>query len=318
MSGSIASVLRSPVYSGLLCFFCLIGKGVALDDEQAQKIYAKAQKELSQGYVDDALDRFVVLIKKHPRSELSALSLWEVYRIHIHNDQPEQAFEALDRLVTEQPGHFEKAHAAQLQLVQRLLGSGKDAKRTLEAVKKKTLIPPEIMDEMLKRIIRNGPQSEVGIQAQYYLAVALEKKGEETEAIAAHEDFAETYPQHELADDAGYQAAYIAYKKWKTMRSTGPKQREHAAVALAWFVARFPESDKAAQAHSCLAEVRKSELNELLSLARYYEGRNNPKAAQIYYKQVTERFPDIILKDENLREKILNTADQNEPIGPAE
>lgn len=318
MSQSFAAILRSPVYSGLLCFFCLITSGFALDEEQAQKIYAKAQKDLAQGDADDAMDRFLILIKKHPSSELSALSLWEVYRIHIHSEQPEQAFEALDRLVTEQPGHFEKAHAAQLQLVQRLLGSGKDSKRTLEAVKKKTIVPPEIIGEMLKRIIRNGPQSEVGIQAQYYLAVALEKKGELTEAIAAHEDFAESYSHHELADDAGYQAAYIAYKTWKTMRSTGPKQREHAAVALAWFVARFPESDKAAQARSCLAEVRKSELNELMGLARYYEGRNNPKAAQIYYKQIADRFPDVILSNEALREKILDTSVKNEAVGPAE
>lgn len=301
---SLFSSICSPVRTGLLCLFMTTGLCLALDDDQARQIYSRAQKLISQGDPEEALDRLLTLIKKHPHTDWSAMALWEAYRIYILLESPEPAFEVLNRLVIEQPGHFEKAHAAQLQLVQRLLGSGKDARRTLEPVKKKNIVPPEIIIEMLQIVIKNGPQSEVGIQAHYYLAIAQEKAGENAIAIAAHEDFAETYPKHELADDAGYQSAYIAYKSWKGMRSTGPHQREHAAMALTWFLTRFPESDKSAQARSCLAEVRESELREILGLARYYEAKSNTKAALIYYNQLAEEFPEVLARDEALQAKM--------------
>jgi len=314
------SFSSSPVLAGLLCFFIFGSLSLTQateDDETVRKLYTRAQKQVAEGDIEDALDRFLTLIKKYPRTEWSALSLWEVYRINVYLGDDEGAFEALNRLIVEQPGHFEKAHAAQLQLVQRLLGSGKEARRSLEVVRKSQTTPPEIIVEMLKNIIKNGPQSEVGIQAHYYLAIALEKSGEKKEAIAMHEDFAEKYPDHEMADDAGYQVAYIAYKEWKTMRSTGPHQRENAAIYLAWFMASFPESDKAAQARSCLSEVRSAELRELMSLARYYESRSNEKAAAVYREQIAMKFPEAVLGDKTLREKIVKSVPGEEKVGPA-
>jgi outer membrane protein assembly factor BamD len=299
------SFLRSPVITGLLCFVLLglnLGKTQAADDgETVRKLYQKAQRLVAEGDSEEALDRFLTLSQKYPQSEWAPASLWEVYRISVHLGDDEAAFEALNRLIIGQPGHFEKAHSAQLQLVKRLLGGGKETRRSLEPVRKSQTTPPEIIQEMLKTIIKNGPQSEVGIQAHYYLGIALEKSGEFKEAIAMHEDFAETYPQHELADDAGYQVGYIAYKQWKTMRSTGPHQRENAAIYLAWFIAKFPESDKVAQARSCLSEVRSSELRELMSLARFYESRGNEKAAAIYHEQIASRFPEAVIADKDLQ-----------------
>jgi len=259
---------------------------------------------MAEGEAEEALDRFNTIATRYRRSETCALALWEIYRIQEHLDSPEAAFEALNRLATEQPGHFEKAHAAQLILVRRLLGAGKEARRTLEAPRASQVVEPEVIAAMLSAIIKSGPQSEVGIQARYHLALAQEKAGERKEAQGTYEDFAETYPKHELADDAGYQAACIAYKNWQATRGTGPRQRDAAAVALAWFIARFPESDKAAQARSCLAEVRHAEQRELISLARYYESRDNATAASYYYQQLALKFPEMAAAESPLREKI--------------
>ncbi len=297
------NLLSSPILLGLFCL-ALFSNAIAADDEDARRLYSRGAKLIAEGEMEEALDRFNSVASRYRWSETCALALWEVYRIQEHLGNDEGAFEALNRLATEQPGHFEKAHLAQLQLVKRLLGAGRDSRRTLETVRRSQVTEPEVLVAMLQSIIKNGPQSEVGIQAHYYLALAQEKAGEKKEAIGTHEDFTETYPKHELADDAGYQVAYIAYKDWKTMRSTGPHQREAAAVSLAWFLARFPESDKAAQARSCLSEVRAAEQRELISLARYYESRGNEKAATVYYQQLGEKFPEAALVEGELRDKI--------------
>ena len=283
---------------------CCIAFGSALAEDDGRKYYERAQRLIAGGESEEALGRLQTITKRFPQTEWSALALWDIYRIFEHLGDPEAAFAALDALIAAQPGHFAKAHEAQLLMVQRLLGAGKDQRRSLERREPVAKLDPEILAAMLRRIIRNGPESEVGIQANYYLAVALERVGETDASIQAHEDFAEAHPQHELADDAGYQAAYIAYKRWKLMRSTGPKQREHAAVALAWFMARFPQSDKVAQARTCLSDVRQAELRELQTLARYYTGRDNPEAARIYYAQLIDKFPDAIASNARLRAEI--------------
>jgi len=310
---------RSPGFLGLLCVMIMLGMAHGAEDENAVRLYERGMKLIAEGDPEEALERFNTIAKKYRRSETCALALWEIYRIQEHLGEDMAAFEALNRLATEQAGHFAKAHEAQLRLAMRLLGRGPDARRTLVREPVKAKLDPEVLAEMLRVTIKNGPQSETGIQAHYYLALALEKAGQNREAIAMHEDFAESYPKHELADDAGYQCAYIAYKDWKTMRGDSPHQREAAAISLAWFIARFPESDKGAQARACLTDVRLAERSELMSLARYYEGRGNTKAADVYYRQLGEKFPDLVTADETMKEKVLRAASASENekvVGP--
>lgn len=310
---------RSPGFLGLLCVMMMLGVTHAAEDENAVRLYERGMKLIAEGDPEEALERFNTIAKKYRRSETCALALWEIYRVQEHLGEDMAAFEALNRLATEQAGHFAKAHEAQLRLAMRLLGRGPDARRTLVRDPVKAKLDPEVLAEMLRVTIKNGPQSETGIQAHYYLALALEKAGQKREAIAMHEDFAESYPKHELADDAGYQCAYIAYKDWKTMRGDSPHQREAAAISLAWFIARFPESDKGAQARACLTDVRLAERSELMSLARYYEGRGNTKAADVYYRQLGEKFPELVTADESMKEKVLRATSASEDekvVGP--
>ena len=301
--------LCSPSFLGLLFF----GVGLTLhgvEDETAVKLYQRGMKLIADGEVEEALDRFTTIANKYRRSETCGAALWELYRIQEYLGDAEAAFEALNRLVTEQPGHFAKAHIAQFQLTKRLLGTGKNERRTLEVQRSSKSLPPEVLVAMLQNVIKNGPQSEEGIQAHYYLALAQEKAGDKKEAILTHEDFAENYPKHELADDAGYQVAYIAYKDWKAMRGDSPHQRNATAVSLAWFLARYPESDKAALARSCLVEVRTAEQRELMSLASYYEQRGDIQAAAVYYQQLALKFPQLMKQEGELKEKILKALEE--------
>jgi TolA-binding protein len=260
---------------------------------------------IAESDLEEALERFNTIAVKYRRSETCAKSLWEIYRIQEHLGNDEGAFEALNRLIIEQPGHFEKAHAAQFQLVKRLLGSGTNARRTLEVQRPSHAPSPEILVAMLQTVIKNGPQTEEGIQAHYFLGLAQERAGEKKEAIATHEDFAEAYPKHELADDAAYQAAYISFKEWKSMRGDSPLQRDAAALSLAWFIARFPQSDKVSQSRSCLAEVKLAEQRELISLAKYYESRGKAKAAATYYQQLALKFPELMETEGELKNKMV-------------
>ena len=294
----------SPGFLGLF-LFCFSAPLLAIEDEVAVRLYQRGMRLIAESDLEEALERFNTIAVKYRRSETCAMSLWEIYRIQEHLGNDEGAFEALNRLIIEQPGHFEKAHAAQFQLVKRLLGSGTNARRTLEVQRPSHAPSPEILVAMLQTVIKNGPQTEEGIQAHYFLGLAQERAGEKKEAIATHEDFAEAYPKHELADDAAYQAAYISFKEWKSMRGDSPLQRDAAALSLAWFIARFPQSDKVSQSRSCLAEVKLAEQRELISLAKYYESRGKAKAAATYYQQLALKFPELMETEGELKNKMV-------------
>ncbi|TDU80829.1 outer membrane lipoprotein YfiO [Prosthecobacter fusiformis] len=301
-------IQSSPALPGLLYFLLGAAPLSAADTqdlELAARLLQRGQKALVSGDRKEALERFATVTKKYPASEYSAMALWEMYRIHLSLNEPLEAFGVLETLATRQPGHFTRAQEEQLLLVKRQLGMAKDERRSLEPVKKGDLLLVDDLLGMLAKIILSGPHSEEGIQAHYLLGVALEKADRVEEAQARHEEFVETYPRHELADDAGYQVADIAFKKWKKMRgAVSPKDRERAAVLLTWFLTRFPESDKGAQARAGLAEVLVAEERELRVLAQYYEGQGNEKAAAVYYRQLALKFPKLLQEGSPLRDKI--------------
>jgi outer membrane protein assembly factor BamD (BamD/ComL family) len=304
-------VILMPVKRSLrhICFVGMLAciqavSAVTPDEENALKLFQRGMKMVAGGDLSPALDKFNLVATRYPQSHTSALCLWEIYRIQEHLGNEQGAFEALNRLINEQPGHFEKAHAAQFRLVRRLLDSGSKQKRLLDTSRQPRKLPDEVIVAMLRVLIKNGPSSDIGIQAQYYLGIALEKAGEKTEARKVHEDFVDHHPRHELADDAAYQVAYIQYKDWRAMRGDNPRQRDDAALALNWFVARYPESDKVAQARSSLAEVNQAEMREMLGLAGYYESRGNLQAADTYYHLLGIKFPLLLEDKDTLGEKI--------------
>lgn len=322
--GSLTA-MTSPALAGLL-YCLLVVPAPAMDvreSETAALLLQRAQKAVAAGDHDGALERCRTLVKKFPQTEWSAQALWEMFHLHEARAEPQAAFEALEQLVSSQPGHFTRAHEQQLSLVQRLLGRVMEQRRTLEPVQKKDSVPHEDIIAMLARIILNGPHSEMGIRAHYLLGVAFEKTGRAEEARAAYEDFVEKHPEHELVDDAGFQAACITFKKWKDMRGSAPKDRERAAVLMTWFLTRFPQSDKCAQARACMAELRVAEERELSSLASYYEARGDQKAAAIYYRELAIKFPGLAMEGSPLREKLsgvmtgeINAKSDTDTVGP--
>ncbi len=294
----------SPARAGLLGLLLLTSLVAAAEvEDPAERRLQQARHILDREGPEAAAERLQALADRYPGSEPAAAALWELFRLHEATGRHRAAFDALDDLVTRQPGHFARAHAQQLLLVRRQLAVAE--RRTLPA--KRSDAAPVAAHEvvaMLARIVLNGPHAETGIQARYWLGLALERAGRADEARAQYEEFTELHAGHELADDAGFQAASIAYRKWRSMQGGAPRDRERAAVLLSWFLARYPGSDKAAQARAMQAELNLAEQRELASLAGFYEQRGDDRAAAVYYRQLALKFPGLAMEGSPLRERI--------------
>lgn len=278
--------------------------------EEAQLLVSRARQSFIEGRHDDALRRYRAIAKLHPRSDVAAEALWQIAKLENHLGDPQAAFDALQTLITSHAGHFEKAHAEQLGLARAIMdvGERRELRQDLEPsrVKALTASEQEMLAGMLQTIIRNGPQSEVARRAHFDFALMLERAGKLPEALLMHEEFLDAHGSHELADDAACQAAYIRYKEWKSMKSASPRQRDAARDTLAWFLSRYPNSERAALARNCLAEVRLSERRELEALASYYESRGKPDAAAVYWRELAVKFPELALSGSPLRRKVVD------------
>jgi outer membrane protein assembly factor BamD (BamD/ComL family) len=279
----------------VICCLLAVAVNAADDDaETAQRLINRAQKSLVEGEHEDALRRYQTIAKLYPRTDWAQTAWWQIARLQNHLDDPLAAFDALQRLITQHPGQFTKAHEEQFHLARGILDAGaeRDRRKGLDPRRSKSLdeAEREMLATMLETIIKNAPQSEIAIQAQHTMALMLERAGELGHALDLHENFLDSHPGHELADDAACQAAYIRFKTWKSMKSDSPRDRTSAHDALVWFLSRYPQSERASLARACLAEVRQSEKRELETLATYYESRGKPEAAALYRKELAEKF----------------------------
>jgi len=314
-----------PVFR-LALFALVLGAGFLLADdkdaETALLLKNRAYQSLLKGDHEDALKRYQTIAKLYPRTDWAADAWWQIARLENHLEDKQAAFDALQVLITSHVGHFEKAHAEQLGLARSMMDADEQRarRRGLEQQRSKALneAEQEMLAGMLQTIIRNGPQSDVARRAHFDLALMLERAGKLPQALLMHEEFVENHPDHELADDAACQSAYIRYKEWKSMKGASPRQRAAARDALAWFLSRYPQSERAALARNCLAEVRLSEQKELEALASYYESQGKPDAAAVYWRELAMKFPELALSDSPLRQKVVDAISRARPVPKAE
>jgi outer membrane protein assembly factor BamD (BamD/ComL family) len=261
-------------------------------EKRAAELFTKAQRYALRGAPGNAAETFENLVKNYSRSRWAGPAQWELAKLYADNHEDAAAFDECQLMIDHFPDYFEAALDMQYRLAKKLLSRHEDVLRHPDALKQKNLAKPTTVSQMLRIIIKNGPFYERVAEAQYLLGVALEKEGKVEEARLQHETFAETHKGHELADDAAYQKAYIDFKTWQKMKSDAPQARERAEVSLLYFLAKFPESSKAAQANGSLIEIRNAELRELQGLAEFYEKQGREKSAAVYYLTMLERFPE--------------------------
>lgn len=274
-------------------------------EQRALRLYQKASNDLLRGDGESALRRFESLVKAYPKTSVAVEAQWEVVRINEYYSDHVAAFDALQLLIDHYPGNYEKALRKQFEIALRQLNRYDQMLRLPDPVKAKDLPKKEQVSAMLRIVIENGPFAENVSEATYYLGVALEKEGKIPQAAMQHEAFLERFPNHPLADDSAYQIAYILHKAWLKMKGGAPTNRERAAMAMHWFLARYPESDKASQARGCLENMREAERQNLLELAQFYEKKGNERAAAVYHRELASRFPELAPEGSSLRLKVM-------------
>jgi outer membrane protein assembly factor BamD len=144
--------------------------------------------------------------------------------------------------------------------------------------------------QIFTMIIRAAPYGKYTARAQFDLGRAREKQNRNEAAIAAYQAVVEKFPDDPIAVDAQYQIGYI----WSKASSEGtydPAAANNAKIAYEDFLARYPHSEKAAQAKQNLQKTQSKQTSTAYDIAKFYDKQKQYRAAAIYYNEVIRQQP---------------------------
>ena len=149
---------------------------------------------------------------------------------------------------------------------------------------------PEKAVEIFEQVVKNGPFSPVGPEAQYRVGVAQEKLQEPKLAIRAYEKVIERYPKHPLAETAAF-AIGLAYYREAKQAEYDQGAADQAITAFSDFLVRYPRSNRTEMARQFLVALQREQARGLFQIGQFYESNRKYKAALIYYNEVIEQNP---------------------------
>jgi len=300
----------------------------AVGESKWTKARAKDQYEVAQQAFDAGKYRLALkaarrTVSRWPLSDSAPKAQYLVGRSYEAKGWDERAFKEYQRLVEKYPKaeNYSEILQRQFAIAQRFLGG--------QWFKLWGVIPffPS-MDktaDMLAKIVRNGPFSPVGPQAQMSIGSAREKQKDYVLAVRAYEKAADVYSEdRKIAAEATFRAA----QAWTKQAKTAEYDQSAAGQAIATFgdfMTLYPEDPRGTNAQKVIASLRTEQSRGAFELAQYYERKRRWRAAEIYYNDSVSKdrdspyAADSLKRLEVLRRRITRSqpAPKPEPGTPA-
>lgn len=253
----------------------------------AAQLFEKAQEAERRGNLKSAIKAYRTIVKKFPRDTLASGSCFRMGQLQEQTNQyilAAQSYAVVaDRY--QKSTHFDEAIDGLFRIGEIYL---KGQKQKFLGLKIKSGMSQAVL--IFNTIIRTAPYGKLTARAQFNLGRAYEKQGSNELAIAAYQAVVEKFPNDPIAVDAQYQIGYI----WSQASSAGtydPATATHAKVGFEDFLARYPNSEKAAQARENLKRMERKQTSTAYDIAKFYDKQKYYRAAAIYYNEVIRQQP---------------------------
>jgi TolA-binding protein len=264
-------------------------------EREAAEYFRAARSFEARGETAAARAKMERLVKLYPDTGAAAAAQFEVAKLYHAAGEYENAFMAYQAVVESYPAspRFNNVLQGQFEIASDSLARIEYRRRYPETTLPAGIPKPPVIREMLETLIANAKQSEFAPRARLLLAASYQAtEDEEDRAKEILAALIDAHPESEWADDAGFQIAYIDYKKG-TAGGIRRGALVQARLGFEEFLLKFPGSDKAPVAKHLIEEIDRDELRYLYGTASYYEGRGKPDAAAIYYGEALKLLQNI-------------------------
>jgi outer membrane protein assembly factor BamD len=253
----------------------------------AQQLFERAQEAERHGDFGAAIKAYRTIVKKHPHDTLAAGACYRLGQVQEQTHKYLAAAQAYAVLCEKYPKseRFDESVEGMFRLGETYL-MGTRTKVFGVTIKSGM----DEAAEIFTMIIRVAPYGKYTARAEFDLGRTREKQGRNEAAIAAYQSVVEKFPNDPIAVDAQYQIGYI-WSKASISGTYDPAAADHAKIAYEDFLARYPNSEKAAQAKQNLKRMEHKQTNTAYDIARFYDKQKLYRAAAIYYNEVIRQQP---------------------------
>ena len=144
---------------------------------------------------------------------------------------------------------------------------------------------------LYEQVVKNGPYTEIGPQAQMRIGAAREKQSNYPDAVKAYELAADRYhDQPKIAAEAVFKQA-LAYEKMATTAEYDQNTAAQAIATFTDFMTLFPDDPRVPRAQKTIGRLHTEQARGSYEIARYYEKNRKWNGALVYYNEVLLRDP---------------------------
>ena len=145
--------------------------------------------------------------------------------------------------------------------------------------------------EIYEHVVQHAPYGEYADRAQMRLGDSFIRQRRYEEANRAFQKVLDEYPNSPLSEKAKFNVAFCA----RQLSLKASYDQSATDEAIGWyekFIAGHPDSELTSQARESLKALRTIKANGLAQIARFYEIQGKPAAAAVYYRDITEKYPE--------------------------
>ena len=158
-------------------------------------------------------------------------------------------------------------------------------------------VPPWIsaaMDRtasMYQKVVKNGPYSDVGPQAQLKVGATRDKQADYPQAVKAYEVAADRYQDRpQVAADAIFHAG-LSRQKQAQGADYDQSTAGQAIASFTEFIALYPNDPRVPQAQKYIAALKREQARGSFQTAKFYEHYKRWNGALVYYNEVLLQDP---------------------------
>jgi outer membrane protein assembly factor BamD (BamD/ComL family) len=261
----------------------------AVGEGNWQRTRAKDQLVVAQDAFDKkdyslALKAARRVVRVWPTSDYTPQAQYVVGRSYEERGQDERAFKEYQVLIEKYPKavYYEEVMRRQYEIANRFLGG--------QWFKLWDYIPSfpsmEKTAGLFEKIVKNGPYSDIGPQAQMKIGEARVKQGSYPEAVKAFETAADRYNDRpQIAADALYRQGQ-AYHKQAARAEYDQSAAAQAIAIFKEFMGVYSSDPRVPEAQRIIGELKGEQARGSFETAKFYEKKGKWLGARTYYNEV--------------------------------
>ena len=265
-----------------------------VNPKHAAKDTPTAQMDWAVGFFeakdyDQAAKEFVRLVRGYPRSELAPEAQYLAGVCFELMNRSGAALTAYKKVVEIYPfsRRFKDSIEREFLIAERFFAGSR-----VELIGPIKVPALDKAIEIYEHVVQHAPYGDYADKAQMRLGECFIRQRRYEEANRAFQRVMDEYPGSPLAEKAKFNTAFCA----RQLSLKASYDQSATDEAIGWyekFIAGHPNSELLPQAQESLKALQTIKAKGLAEVAHfYYQAQKKPDSAEVYYRQIVEKYPD--------------------------